>query len=468
MVKQWFRSGSPWIWMTGGAVSISLISVIGLLAMIAWKGLSFFWPSQVMQYELEGSITKQTVIGEIYDRELVPKSRLAATGIDVSKFEKDEVERLLIKTGNREYVDLDFRWILETDITQSSAPKALAVFERSKNGNFYGYVESVIKDGETITTDKVEILHDLVERAVDLNDEALDLQNGDIGHINYELERLRLQEKAYLLDNELTDERVAELAQARADLRAQYGELEKELFALRNQAKRDQVTVKDMRGEIVTIPLYQVLDVWFPNDMGFFAKLGHYFVQLGKFVSDDPREANTEGGVFPAIFGTVFMVMLMAVIVTPFGVVAAIYLHEYAAKNAITKMIRIAVINLAGVPSIVYGVFGLGFFVYMVGGSVDQLFYPESSPTPVFGTPGVMWSALTLAILTLPVVIVSTEEGLSRIPSTVRDGSLALGATKVETLWRIIIPMASPAIMTGLILAAVSYTHLTLPTTPYV
>ena len=138
MVKQWFRSGSPWIWMTGGAVSISLISVIGLLAMIAWKGLSFFWPSQVMQYELEGSITKQTVIGEIYDRELVPKSRLAATGIDVSKFEKDEVERLLIKTGNREYVDLDFRWILETDITQSSAPKALAVFERSKNGNFYG------------------------------------------------------------------------------------------------------------------------------------------------------------------------------------------------------------------------------------------------------------------------------------------------------------------------------------------
>ena len=453
MVKQWFRSGSPWIWMTGGAVSISLISVIGLLAMIAWKGLSFFWPSEVMQYELEGSIAKQTVIGEIYDRELVPKSRLAATGIDVSQFKKDEVERLLIKTGNREYVDLDFRWILETDITQSSAPKALAVFERSKNGNFYGYVESVIQDGKTVTADKVETLHDLVERAVDLNDEALDLQNGDIGHINYELERLRLQEKAYLLDNELTDERVAELAKARADLRAQYGELEKELFALRKQAKRDQVTVKDMRGEVVTIPLYQVLDVWFPNDMGFFAKLGHYFVQLGKFVSDDPREANTEGGVFPAIFGTVFMVMLMAVIVTPFGVVAAIYLHEYAAKNAITKMIRIAVINLAGVPSIVYGVFGLGFFVYMVGGSVDQLFYPESSPTPVFGTPGVLWSALTLAILTLPVVIVSTEEGLSRIPSTVRDGSLALGATKVETLWRIIIPMASPAIMTGLILA---------------
>ena len=116
-------------------------------------------------------------------------------------------------------------------------------------------------------------------------------------------------------------------------------------------------------------------------------------------------------------------------------------------------MIRIAVINLAGVPSIVYGVFGLGFFVYMFGGTLDQLFYPEALPAPTFGSPGVIWSALTLAILTLPVVIVSTEEGLSRIPSSVRQGSLALGATKAETLWRIIIPMASPAIMTGLILA---------------
>ena len=453
MIKQWFKSGSPWIWMTGGAVSISLISVLGLLAMIAWKGLSFFWPSEVVQFELQGSVTQQTVIGEIYEREMVPKSRIEATGIDLSDYDKEELERLLIKTGNREYVDLDFRWILETDIESKTTPTALAVFERSKNGNFYGYVEQVIQDGKVLNDNNIDTLYDLVDRAVELNEQALDLQNGDIGHINYELERLRLQEKAYALDDELTDERVAEIAAEREKLRSEYAVLEDQLFALRKQAKRDQVTVQDMRGEVVTLPLYQVLDVWFPNDMSFLSKLGHYFVQLGKFVADDPREANTEGGVFPAIFGTVFMVMLMAVIVTPFGVVAAIYLHEYAAKNAVTKMIRIAVINLAGVPSIVYGVFGLGFFVYVLGGSLDQLFYPEASPSPVFGTPGILWSALTLAILTLPVVIVSTEEGLSRIPSSVRQGSLALGATQAETLWRIVVPMASPAIMTGLILA---------------
>ncbi|KID58007.1 phosphate ABC transporter permease [Pseudoalteromonas luteoviolacea] len=453
MVRQWFKSGSPWIWMTGGAVSISLISVIGLLAMIAWKGLSFFWPTEVVQFELEGSVAKQTVIGEIYDREMVPKERLVAAGYDLSDYQDEYVERLLVKTGNREFVELDFRWILTTDIQSQSVPEEMAVFERSKNGNFYGYVVRVIEDGQVVSQNPVARLEELVERAVDLNEEALDLQNGDIGHINYELERLRLKERGYQLDNELTADVKADLEAQRAQLREDYKVFEKRLFELRGDAKRDYVVVRDMRGEEVTLPLYQVLDVWFPNNMGFFAKVGHYFSQTGKFISDDPREANTEGGVFPAIFGTVFMVMLMAVIVTPFGVVAAIYLHEYAAKNAVTKMIRIAVINLAGVPSIVYGVFGLGFFVYMLGGSIDQLFYPEAAPSPVFGTPGVIWSALTLAILTLPVVIVSTEEGLSRIPSSVRHGSLALGATKAETLWRIIVPMASPAIMTGLILA---------------
>ena len=444
MVKQWFKSGSPWIWMTGGAVSISLISVIGLLAMIAWKGLSFFWPSEVTEFKVEGSVPKQVVIGEIYDREMVPKTRLEAAGYDLSAYEDEYIERLLVKTGNREYVELDFRWILTTDIKSQSAPAELAVFERSKNGNFYGYVEQVIENGQQVMDEPVERLHDLVERAVDLNEQALDLQNSEIGHINYELERIRLKERGYELDGALTDEVKAELDARRAELRAEYKVHEAKLFELRDAAKRDQVIVRDMRGEEVKIPLYQVLDVWFPNDMGFFSKSAHYVSQIGKFISDDPREANTEGGVFPAIFGTVFMVMLMAVIVTPFGVVAAIYLHEYAAKNAVTKMIRIAVINLAGVPSIVYGVFGLGFFVYMLGGSIDQLFYPEASPSPVFGTPGVIWSALTLAILTLPVVIVSTEEGLSRIPSSVRHGSLALGATQAETLWRIIVPNGKP------------------------
>jgi len=147
------------------------------------------------------------------------------------------------------------------------------------------------------------------------------------------------------------------------------------------------------------------------------------------------------------------MVILMAILVTPLGVIAAVYLREYAKQGALIRIIRIAVNNLAGVPSIVYGVFGLGFFVYFLGGNIDALFFPEALPSPTFGTPGLMWSSLTLALLTLPVVIVATEEGLSRIPKSLREGSLGLGATKAETLWRVVLPMASPAIMTGLMWA---------------
>jgi phosphate transport system permease protein len=147
------------------------------------------------------------------------------------------------------------------------------------------------------------------------------------------------------------------------------------------------------------------------------------------------------------------MVLVMSIVVTPLGVVAAVYLREYARQGFLTRLVRIAVNNLAGVPSIVYGVFGLGFFVYLIGGTIDRLFYPEILPAPTYGSGGVLWASLTLALLTLPVVIVATEEGLARIPRSIREGSLALGATRAETLWRTVLPMASPAMMTGLILA---------------
>ena len=452
-MKKWFKSGSPWIWMTGGAVSLSLVAVIGLLMLIGWRGLVYFWPHTIYEWHITENGKQEVVIGELYDDELVPSARVRAMGVELPANVDEVLTRYLVKTGNREFVSLDFRWMLETDIQQRNEPKDLAVLERSTNGNFYGYVQRLVVDGKPLADDVYKALPEHLQRVRQINKEADDLQKGDIGAINYQLEKLRMKERKLQLNNEWNDAAKKEFADQRAALDKEYQVLEKHLFALRDQASHDTLIVKDMRGVDVSIPLTQVLDVNWPNQMGLIQKIGHWFHQIGKFVSDEPREANTEGGVFPAIFGTVFMVLLMTVIVTPLGVVAAVYLHEYAGKNMMTKLIRIAVINLAGVPSIVYGVFGLGFFVYMVGGSLDQIFYPESLPNPVFGSPGVLWSALTLAILTLPVVIVSTEEGLSRIPSAVRHGSLALGATKAETLWRIILPMASPAIMTGLILA---------------
>ena len=362
----------------------------------------------------------------------------------------ESIERLLIKTGNRELVSLDFRWILVPQIKQQSLPEDLVLIERRTNGNFYGYIENIILDGRTVGLEKMS---ELVERVSEFQAEMEELQKVDIGAINYQIERTRLKERKHKLDETLTPELQLEFKNTVASLRADYEVLEHALMGLREKISRDQIVMRAMDGQKVTINFENILKINFNNQLTLFGKIKLFFSQIGSFISDDPREANTEGGVFPAIFGTVLMVLLMTVIVSPLGVVAAIYLHEYAGNNALTKLLRIAVINLAGVPSIVYGVFGLGFFVYMVGGSLDQLFYAETLPSPTFGTPGVMWSAITLAILTLPVVIVSTEEGLSRIPSAMRHGSLALGATKAETLWRIILPIASPAIMTGIILA---------------
>ncbi|WP_036800207.1 phosphate ABC transporter permease PstA [Photobacterium marinum] len=438
----WFKSGAPWIWMTAGAVSLSLAAVLGLLLLIGWKGLSYFWPAPVYQFELDISGNKQTVIGELYEKKSISVKQLAEAGVDVSQIDGDRVERYLIKTGNRERVELDFITVLETQVESRTLADGIAVIDRVKNGKFYGYPISFIDDG---VSKSMTDLPDGLSAADKVRDEIRQLQQTDIAEINRQLELLRLEERK--------QGQQPELELRREKLEQDYSALEQRLFALRQKLEQDAVLVRDMAGVMVRLPLGQVLDLWYPNNLNFIEKLAHWGHQVGKFVSEDPREANTEGGVFPAIFGTVFMVLLMSVVVTPLGVMAAVYLHEYAGKNRFTNLIRVAVINLAGVPSIVYGVFGLGFFVYMVGGSVDEIFFSDQLPAPTFGTPGILWSALTLAILTLPVVIVSTEEGLARIPNSVRHGSLALGATQAETLWRIVLPMASPAIMTGLILA---------------
>jgi phosphate transport system permease protein len=189
------------------------------------------------------------------------------------------------------------------------------------------------------------------------------------------------------------------------------------------------------------------------NRLSWLGRLGVYGGRLWEFVSGDPRESNTEGGIFPAIFGTVMMVVIMTLIVVPLGVLAALYLREYAKQGPLVRTVRIAVNNLAGVPSIVFGVFGLGFFVYFVGGSIDRLFFPEALPTPTYGTGGILWAALTLALLTVPVVIVSSEEALAAVPRSMREASLAMGATKFQTILRVVLPAAAPGILTGLILA---------------
>lgn len=458
-VKEWIKSGSPFIWLNAGAVAISIIMVLGLIGFIAAKGLVHFWPGKIMEatYTLPGN-EPAIIMGQISDTEMVPQSQLKAIGLNTEDGAA-EAKRILMKVGNRDVYGGDFRWVLEHHLTDINYPEKAMAIERREWGNFYGFLDKVY-EGETLVADGQQD-HDqawqhfqtLIERALTIHEQIMDIQKHDIGAINYQIERLRLQQRSYELNKNYGDEQKAELEAARAELNAEYEGYQGELGELYEALERDHFTAIEMGGQSVHIKMSEVVRAFEPNNMGLFAKIGHYFSKLGEFLGDDPREANTEGGVFPAIFGTVLMVILMAIMVTPLGVIAAVYLREYAKQGAITKVIRIAVNNLAGVPSIVYGVFGLGFFVYFLGGTIDELFFPEALPSPTFGTSGLLWASITLALLTLPVVIVATEEGLARIPRMIREGSLALGATKWETLTRVILPMASPAMMTGVILA---------------
>lgn len=453
--KSWYQSGSPWVWLNAGAVSISLIAVIGLVLLIAVRGLSHFWPADIMSVEYnEPGLEPTILIGERVDHEIVPAERVSS---DYQLREGQiSVERYLLKIGNRDQFGLDFRWVNKDWMGEVSYPEDILSIERREWGHFYGYLLSVQQQGETVADGEQawSEFQQRLERSNNLVAEIKYIEKIEIGKINQALESLRLDERRLELDNVPEDNAAyAEIEAARAVQNEKYAKLQTRLSELSQALLRDQVVMQMSNGDEVVIPMAKIVDVVKPNDMNRLEKLQHYFHEVWKFVSGEPREANTEGGIFPAIFGTVMMVLIMSVIVTPFGVIAAIYLKEYAKQGFVTRTIRIAVNNLAGVPSIVYGVFGLGFFVYFLGGNIDEIFFQAKLPSPTFGQPGLMWASLTLAILTVPVVIVATEEGLSRIPRAMREGSLALGATKAETLWRTVIPMAAPAMMTGLILA---------------
>jgi len=448
--KTWFKSGAPWVWASAATVSISLLMVAFLLVMLIVKGFGHFWPSEVIEFKINS-------VSEFAQRrqlEEVPAQRIRETGLEVPE-SVHFVGRRLVKTANRDMTGQDFKWVLENDLKTIKTPKDALILERREWGDFFGRIKSIKELGEMAQTDEslIEQFNHRLKRSNALFKQIRAIEKDDIGSINYAMEKLRLKRRKLELNNALDDTAISSLKEEEIVLDNKYQALQANLLALNKEIERDSVQLLTANGEMLDLPFSKIVRGYWPNQMSVLDKLGFYFEKLWEFVSDEPREANTEGGIFPAIFGTVMMVLLMSIMVTPLGVMAAIYLREYAKQGPLTRLVRIAVNNLAGVPSIVYGIFGLGFFVYFLGGNLDQLFYPEALPAPTFGTPGLMWASITLAILTMPVVIVSTEEGLSRIPKSIREGSLALGATKAETLWKTVIPMASPSIMTGMILA---------------
>jgi phosphate transport system permease protein len=444
-MKSFWKSGNAFIWLTGMTAGVGLLMIGGLILLILMNGLGIFWPAALEELTLQDG---SKILGEIWNRERIPDAK-----------PNEQAMRIRVKIGNRDFYGLDFRWIDEANIVARRQPDSAFVLERQAWGNFFGYLAALSRSGETIANGAPQtaaaLSTPLAETAA-LAGQIQHLEKETIGEINYAIEQRRLGLKRLNLQREAQADIAAQkqrLENEIAALQEKYNRREKELEALRERGNAYQLTLQTADGRTKTVSLLEIVRAFQPNRMSWLEKAGLYFSRTWEFFSGEPREANMEGGVFPAIFGTVMMVLIMSLAVVPLGVLTAIYMREYAKQGPFVRVLRIAVNNLAGVPSIVFGIFGLGFFVYAIGGTIDKLFYPEALPAPTYGTGGILWAALTLALLTVPVVIVTTEEGLAAVPAAMREASLALGATKFETLWRVLIPSASPAILTGLILA---------------
>ncbi len=438
------RAGKVFTWLCGGALALNLLMAIGLLALIARHGMAYFWQSPIAELTMRDGTA---LIGEVHGWEEVPADVAAWVG----------ERRMRLKIGNRDLYGLDFRWVRESEVDAVDHPEDLVLLERFEWGNFYGRVSALRRAGTEIAAGGNATWASLpasYERKSAQREEIESLASGEIGRVNYEMEKIRLAERrAELRGHEAGAAELAAAIRAAAEMGARYEVLASQLVGMREQLKNETLLMTAADGQQKEIAVGDIVRYLRPNAMGWWSSTVLYFSRVWEFVSGTPRESNTEGGIFPAIFGTVMMVFLMSFAVAPFGVLAALYLREYAKDGPLVRAVRIAVNNLAGVPSIVFGVFGLGFFVYLIGGTIDQMFYPESLPTPTFGTGGMLWASLTLALLTVPVVIVAAEEGLAAVPRIVREGSLALGATKFETIWRVVLPAAGPGILTGMILA---------------
>jgi len=442
-------TGDTWIWLTGSALGFSLLMIAGLIAVILVNGLGSFWPDSLVKVKLKDG---GMFLGEVVDREPIPQPGTP---------EHNKRHRLQLKVGNRDLLGFDFKWIDDDAIASREVPSDAVYIERREYGPLLGTPVRLVDSGRTVAEGSDAAwtaVQPYLARAQRDRKALRKIERDEIGEINYRIEQGRLGLRK--LDLEASRGKGGDLAARRtalerriAEQQERYRQKQEELQGLVASTSRSFLTVATADGQEKELRTLDVFRAFRSNRLTFWGRLRVYSSRLWEFVSGDPRESNTEGGIFPAIFGTVMMVMIMSVAAVPFGVLAALYLREYARQGALVRIVRIAVNNLAGVPSIVFGVFGLGFFVYVLGGSIDRLFYPEALPTPTFGTGGILWASLTLALLTVPVVIVASEEALAAVPRSMREASLAAGATKWQTIQRVVLPAAAPGILTGLILA---------------
>lgn len=518
-------AGETNVWLCGLGLAVGLTMVFGLLFYITSKGLDVFWPKDIMIYTVQPAGADAEAEPERYLGEFRRAQMKRLPG-------EEPVMETNIFVGSRD-IGGAFKWVTDGEITGTEKPAEAMRIERMELGNAIGIpIELRIGEEKVVPATDENFLKEVkaaLKVATERRAEIRKLERGDIGDLSREVRDLTLEIRGLEDDERLSEEeresRIAAIEEKVSTLNTANNELMAKAKDLR-EMQHENVLVYDIvrREAPVELALGEIVSIEQPNKLGFFGRIGTFCKRIWTFVSSWPRDANTDGGIFPAIFGTFVMTVIMSIFVTPFGVIAAIYLREYAKQGLVVKAVRISVNNLAGVPSIVFGVFGVGFFLYTLGGFIDggapnpfetagfwlaclafiafflaavmvsvwnspkpgqvpvegwrsslsaalwvvsvillitviwknpffEGFYRTALPTPTFGTGGILWASLTLALLTLPVVIVATEEALASVPRGVREAALACGASKWQTIQRVVLPSAAPGVLTGVILA---------------
>lgn len=450
------------LWLTAGMLAICLMMILGLLFLVIGQGIQTFWPRPI---EVVTTTENTKIIGEL-DRveEYQPPSEGKESGSITAANEGSsqsaaKLTRRRFRSGNYALLGSHFTWVNDNNVTTTERPEWGIGIEQFEGGRLYGVLAGFKIDGALQTEDPAEAWKLFQEnhlKVESLRRQRITLEREVVGPINASISDARrsLREaQHYYGKNSPPAEKAQEnLAASDRDAQARLAELRIKIEKLTADAGHFELVLATSSDPAYSVNISNVVRAYLPNRLTWSEKFSLYVSRWWEFLSADPREANTEGGVFPAIIGTVTMTLIMSIAVVPFGVLAALYLKEYAKAGLMVSIVRIAINNLAGVPSIVFGVFGLGFFVYLLGGSIDRAFF-WSYEGPVFGQGGVLWASFTLALLTLPVVIVATEEALSAVPNSMREGSYACGASKWQTIRHIVLPRAMPGVFTGLILA---------------
>ena len=439
----------PIIWLMGTGLLIGVLMILALLTLVTVKGVDAFWPKNLVQIESkEGTF----VVGEIWSKHRINKAS-----------EKQKKEFRLF-TGSKEVYGQPFRILKESEFLKYLEPKELMAVVRNEYGNAFliplslklSHYEEIFFKGNQKQFDTK--LNELIKIIKKHESKIESLEKGKIRKIRHKLTRYedktkRLNYFAKKGGSKPKAEKIAIYQAKIKQLNEDYLLERKKSDHLKREFPKASLNYRLVSGEKFNLPLKNLVSYYYPNQLNWGQKLLLFGKRVSRFIFDNPREANTEGGIFPAIFGTFLMTILMSIFVMPFGVIAAIYLREYAKQGVVIRLVRICVNNLAGVPSIVFGLFGLGFFIYFIGGGIDSLFYPWRETTPTWGKGGLIWASLTLALLTLPVVIVTTEETFSALGKGMREAAMASGASKWQMIQRVLLPAAAPGMMTGLILA---------------